>query len=61
MQVGRAATEIRLEPEDVRLRAIARPAALMDVARHLIRLLIILMCPHIVSEGSGKSVEGKPL
>src|SRR2546423_8541967 len=53
MVICGAATKIWFEPEQIRLRAIGGPWFLVQAAFDLIRLLVVLMGPHIVSRRSG--------
>ena len=62
VHVGGAAPVVRRQTEDVGVRAVARVDAILRYATdHLVRLLVVLVRPHVGLEGRGQRVEGDPL
>ena len=61
MEVGRAAAEVWLQTIQVRLGPVGCPGFVVQAALHLIRLLVVLMSPHIVGERAGEGVECQAL
>lgn len=62
-EVGRAAAIVRLQPEQVRVRAVGAEHrfAREGLAGHLVAHLHILVRPHVVAARGGQGVEGRKL
>src|SRR6266516_3180484 len=58
MHVRRAAAKIRFQPEEIGLGTVCGPVSRLTGKQHLIRLLIVLVGPHVGAERSGQRVKG---
>src|ERR1700761_1975530 len=56
MEICSAAAEVWFESEEIGFRAVGCPWLVIETALDLIRLLVILVRPHIVGKGAGQAV-----
>ena len=59
VEVGCAAAEVGLQAKEVRFRPVGGPGLVVQAALHLVRLLVVLVRPHVVGECAGQRVEGE--
>src|SRR5580704_9198220 len=60
MHIRGTTPEIRLETVKVRFGSIRCPRPLVQTTLDLVRLLVVLVSPHIVGQGAGKRIVGNP-
>jgi len=58
MKICSAAAEVWFESEEIGFGAIGGPWLVIETALNLIRLLVILVRPHVVGKGAGQAVVG---
>ncbi len=61
VEIGGAAAKVRIQAKQVGLRPVGSPRTTMQAALHLIALLVVLVRPHVVTEGAGQGVVGDGL
>ena len=59
MEICSAAAEVWFESEEIGFRAVGGPWLVIETALDLIRLLVILVRPHVCGKGTGQRVEGE--
>src|SRR5207302_9005317 len=61
MHVCRAAAEFGGEPIQIRIHAVGGPMTRPAGAGDLVGLLVVLMGPHVITEGAGQCIESNSL